>query len=370
MRRYDILDTPSEERFDRVARLVKRWFEVPIALISFLDAHREWFKSQIGLGEDELPREVAFCEHVVQKQSTMVVEDTTQDPRFVDNPLVAESPGVRFYAGAPLATPDGHCLGAVCVLDTEPRTSAPEDLDVLRDSADIVADELEFRATCQKLEERTRQAESLSEALTKAEESERRRLSQLLHDDLQQVLHSARMRVEGLRENLSFSDEESACAVQIEEQLHEATEIARTLSTQFAPPFGDSSLRDAIDWLAMKMEEIHDLSVSVQARGPVNISEEVLRTLLFRLVRELLFNIVKHAGTDEARVLLVEGADALRVVVEDEGKGFDPAEEVQGGFGLANIRERIELMGGTVRIHSTPGEGTRIVMEVPHAGEG
>lgn len=369
LRSYDILDTPPEERFDRLARLVKRWFDVPIVLISLLDENREWFKSVIGMDRRELPREIAFCEYTVQEHATMVVEDATQDPRFAENPLVTNSPGIRFYAGAPLTTPDEYCLGALCVLDTEPRPGKSDDLNVLRDSADIVVDEFELRAAYRKLEKRTRQAESLTEALTKAEESERRRLSRLLHDDLQQILHSARMKVELLRENSSLGDREAAWIAQIEEQIGEATEVTRTLSAQFAPPLGKNSLRDAVDWLAMKMEETHGLSVSIRARGPAVVSNDVLKLLLFRLVRELLFNVVKHAETREAEVLLVEGRDRLRVIVEDEGTGFDPSKKLQSGYGLANARDRIEIMGGTVQIKSEPGTGTRVVAEVPRTGE-
>lgn len=369
LRNYDILDTPPDERFDRVARLAKRWFDVPIVLISFLDEEREWFKTAIGMDQREISREIAFCEYTVRNHAVMVVEDATEDPRFADNPLVTEHPGLRFYAGAPLITPDDYSLGALCVLDTTARSCAPDDLDVLKDLAGIVSDELELRAAYKKVEERTQQAESLAEALTQAEESERRRLSQLLHDDLQQVLHSARMRIETFRENNSFSESKSKRVAQIETKIGEALEITRTLSSQFAPPIGKNSLRDALDWLAMKMQETQGLSVSVRARGPAVVTNDALKTLLFRLVRELLFNVVKHADTNQAEVLLVEGRDHLRVVVEDEGKGFDPEKEVEGGYGLANIRDRIEVMGGTVRINSQPGAGTRVVIEVPRAGE-
>lgn len=365
--RYDILETPPEERFDRVARLAKRWFDVPIALITFLDEHREWFKSSIGVDRREVDREMAFCKYTIQGESIMVVEDATQDPRLSDNPLVTGSPGIRFYAGAPFESSDGYFLGALCVMDTEPHTVEDEGLETLDDLASIVSDELELRAINRELEERTRQAQSLTRALTEAEESERRRLSQLLHDDLQQILQAVRMKLEQFGEKGSLSAEDDKRAAQIRMEIEDAIELTRTLSTQFAPPFGEKSLRDSLDWLAMKMEEDHDLSVSVLARGPVTISDNGLRMLLFRLVRELLFNVVKHAETDEAQVALVEGEERLRVVVEDEGKGFDPAEQKTRGYGLMNINERIQILGGTVEISSRPGAGTRVAVEVPRS---
>lgn len=369
VRRYQILETPPEERFDRIARIAKRWFEVPIALITILDEDREWFKSAIGVDRREVDREIAFCKHTIQGESIMVVEDATQDPRLSSNPLVTGFPGIRFYAGAPFTSSDGHFLGALCVMDTKPHTVTDESFKTLEELASIVSDELELRAINRELEERTRQAQSLARALTEAEEGERRRLSQLLHDDLQQVLQAVRMKLEYFGEKEALSEEGHERAAQIQKEIGEAIELTRTLSTQFAPPFGEKSLRDSLDWLAMKMEEDHDLSVSVLARGPVRMSDDALRMLLFRLVRELLFNVVKHADTDEAQVVLVEGEEVLRVVVEDQGRGFEPAEQKKSGYGLMNINERITIMGGTVEIDSQPGVGTRVAIEVPWAGE-
>jgi signal transduction histidine kinase len=113
--------------------------------------------------------------------------------------------------------------------------------------------------------------------------------------------------------------------------------------------------------------------VAVQARGQVKTIDKNLRVLLFRLVRELLFNVVKHAGTNEATLFLVETDERLRVVVEDEGDGFDPAlldEHGTGGIGLVSVRERIEMIGGELAVDAAPGEGTRVTIEMPWQGNG
>ncbi len=112
LRRYEILDTPPEEAFDRLARLAAQLLGVPVALVSLVDADRQWFKSRRGLDLGETPRRVAFCAHTILADEVLVVEDARADPRFARNPLVADPAGVRFYAGAPVTTPDGYRIGS------------------------------------------------------------------------------------------------------------------------------------------------------------------------------------------------------------------------------------------------------------------
>jgi PAS domain S-box-containing protein len=145
LRSYRILDTPPEERLDRLTRVAAELFDAPIALVSLLDEHRQWFKSRLGLDVAETPREWSFCDHLVKSgDSSLVVQDATTDSRFATNPLVTEPPRIRFYAGAPLVTPSGHALGAFCVVDTVPREKPkPRELELLRALAAMASDALE-----------------------------------------------------------------------------------------------------------------------------------------------------------------------------------------------------------------------------------
>ena len=118
--RYAVLDTEPEPAFDRVTRLVSRALDVPIALISLVDADRQWFKSRVGLTVSELPRDTAFCAHAIVGDGTLIVPDALGDARFRDNPLVQGPPRVRAYAGAPLRTSAGAAVGTLCALDTRP----------------------------------------------------------------------------------------------------------------------------------------------------------------------------------------------------------------------------------------------------------
>ena len=142
---YNILDTEPEEAFERITRVAKSALRVPIALISLVDVDRQWFKSRQGLEVQETSRAVSFCSHAICGETPLIVNDATKDIRFRDNPLVTWYPNIRFYAGVPLRTPQGHNLGTLCVIDTVPRELNETEILVLQDLARLVVDELELR---------------------------------------------------------------------------------------------------------------------------------------------------------------------------------------------------------------------------------
>lgn len=143
LRDLQLLDTASEDRFDRVVRLAQRLFDVPMVAVTLIDEDRQWHKSNVGLGDFRaIPREDAFCNETIRNEGPFVVPDTTRDDRYHSNPFVVEDPSIRFYAGQPLAAPGGQRVGALCILDDKPRDISESELDLLRDLANWVEKEM------------------------------------------------------------------------------------------------------------------------------------------------------------------------------------------------------------------------------------
>lgn len=181
LEQYDVLDAPPTEAFDRITRLATRLFDVPMALVNFIDRESQWCLSSEGLDLERTSLEVSFCVHTLDKKGVMVVEDATTDDRFSENPLVTGKPHIRFYAGASLTAPNGYRLGTLCLLDHEPRSFSEEDQKSLADLAGVVMDELNLRHYAADLdasreayretsEQRTRILESITDAFVAVDE--------------------------------------------------------------------------------------------------------------------------------------------------------------------------------------------------------
>ncbi len=139
---HNILDTPNEDRLDRLVRLAKCLFHVPIAAISLVDEHRQWLKSRDGIDFNEISRDISFCAHTILGDEILVVADASEDDRFADNPMVLNGPKVRFYAGCPITSANGHRLGSLCIIDRVPRHFSDAELDTLKDLGRIVEREI------------------------------------------------------------------------------------------------------------------------------------------------------------------------------------------------------------------------------------
>ena len=136
-----ILDTESEERFDRLTRIACKLFDIPVSLISLMDKDRQWFKSNHGIDVRSTPRKESFCTYIVEDGEPLVVHDAQKDSRFKNTMLVNDAPYIRFYAGYPVKVPNGEIIGSICIIDTKPRDFSEEEMQLLRDLAGIVEDE-------------------------------------------------------------------------------------------------------------------------------------------------------------------------------------------------------------------------------------
>src|SRR5687768_9242338 len=152
LRQFRVLDTEPEPVFDDVARLAAYVCQTPTALITFVDDARQWFKASVGFGPRETPRDVSFCAHAILQPGPLVVTDALDDERFRDNPFVLESPYIRFYAGFPLTSDEGHRVGTLCVLDTERRRLFPDQAAALGRLSNVLTALLNARRTVDYLE--------------------------------------------------------------------------------------------------------------------------------------------------------------------------------------------------------------------------
>jgi PAS domain S-box-containing protein len=270
-------------------------------------------------------------------------------------------------SAVPVLDASGAIAGAVVInQDITERKHAER---VLRQSQE----ELERRVAkrTSQLHQRADQLARMASELTLTEQRERRRLAQVLHDHLQQLLVGAKF---GLRVLSNHADEQlQRYVVQVEELINESIKASRSLTVELSPPIlHEAGLAAGFEWLARWMEEKYGLKVHLESDHRVESDREDVRVLVFQSVRELLFNIVKHAQVTEAEVeLALHDPDHLRVTVIDRGRGFKAEKawkvdaEPGGGFGLFSIRERLTLLGGRIEIDSREGEGTRCTLVAP-----
>jgi len=219
--------------------------------------------------------------------------------------------------------------------------------------------------------ERAQKLRLLSAELSLAEERERRRIAQVLHDDLQQMLMAARLHLRALGETENAA-KRAGIIREIQNMLERSFNLTRSLSVELSPPvLHDHGLAAALEWLAAQARKHHGARVSVDADSSANPKAIDVRVFLFQAVRELLLNAVKHAaGSPVYIVMKGVGSGKFRVIVSDRGSGFDPAtldrQGIQlGGLGLFSIRERMASFGGKLQIDSAPGHGTRITLVAP-----
>ncbi len=222
------------------------------------------------------------------------------------------------------------------------------------------------------LEQLARQLRALAGELTTTEQRERKRLARVLHDGLQQHIVAAKLQVGGLVRPVN-DPETNQIAIEVEIILDEALKVSRTLAAELSPPIlHDSGLGAGLEWLSRWMSDRHGMKVEVQTEqtDAPRLADDV-KAFLFEAVRELLLNVLKHAGTKSARVhLATEGGSTVRITVSDDGVGFDAASlldtgKTTGGFGLFSIRERIALIGGGLQCDTSPGMGAKLTLTAP-----
>jgi signal transduction histidine kinase len=388
LHRYSVLDTPPEAAFDDLAKLAAYVCGTPISLLSLVDMGRIWFKSKVGIEAAEIPRIDGLCSSAILGKSVMVIADASANEQLASHPLVTFEPKLRFYAGAPLITPNGHCIGTLCVIDTVPRQITAGQIEALENLARSVVTQLELRRllknyaqaqqslvdlqarTETQVKQRTQQLAETNESLQglagqlmNAQDSERRRIARELHDSTGQVLVALNMTLRQMRknatpENLLRLDE---CG----DLVTSAADDLRNLSYLLHPPFIEElGLASAVAEYAEGFGKRSGLRIQVEVSQQLGRLERNCELALFRIIQESLGNIHRHSGSSTARIKIFH-SDEKNVVLEirDQGRGLT-SDKLTFGVGIRSMQERLRQFGGTLQIESS-SHGTNVRAVLP-----
>lgn len=388
----ELLDSAPEAAFDRLTEFVCRLLKVPVSLVSLPDGRRQFLKSVRGLKEPwasarETLLSHSFCQHVVASGEPLVVEDARLHSLVRDN-LAIRDLEVVAYLGMPIFTPDGLAVATLCAIDHQPRRWTEDDINTLSQLSEAAKTEIALRLRVkehdqanaelltlnqeldQRVRERTQEVVALAAKLTQAEQAERQRIAQHLHDTLQQELFAAQLALHNLgRQAALESDRLRAAAEGARNLVTGAIAIVRDATTELSPPtLPDGAFAQTLGQMAALAGERYGLQLAVSLPEAAPEPNEAVCGLLLPLVRELLFNVVKHSGVDRATFSLAVLGDEVKVTVADDGRGFD-AETLRGplvsSLGLHSVRERVMRLGGRLLVDSKPGYGTRASLFIP-----
>ncbi|WP_082448189.1 GAF domain-containing protein [Xylophilus sp. Leaf220] len=402
--RLHVMDTLPEEEFDDIVTLASQICGTPIGLVSLVDGERQWFKARVGLEAQQTPREQAFCGHAIEAaEPLMVVEDATLDPRFADNPLVLGGPGIRFYAGAPVRSPEGYPLGTVCVIDTVPRTLTPEQARALQALARQTSSLLRLRRLTLSQAQQTQELQrKVTEALTgdpieHGTVQQRHRMasvgqltSGIAHDfnNLLQTVNGSLQLVQRQAEKPEQVRRWAASGLDAVGRGAKLTAQLLAFSSAHAP---DLALL-AVDDFVGGMQELLARALGPQVRLAFDLNAAGLQvmgdaTQLEAAVLNLAINArdaMQKVGSlrvatrvvDLAGDATLEDGRYLALDVQDSGPGmpedvasraFEPFFTTKApgkgtGLGLAQVHGFAVRAGGTARIHAVAGQGTCITL--------
>lgn len=368
LRAYDILDTARESAFEDITRIASLVCGTPIAVVNLIDAERQWFKSEVGLGVRETPLATSICAHAILEHDMLVVPDTTLDGRFAENPLVTGDPGLRFYAGALLKTPDGLAIGTVCVLDTEPRGLSQEQVDVLRGLARQVMTQLELRRM---LALSDRKSRHMGRLLTAAGHD----LKAPLRSALYAINRASVVSVPDVQAKLASATTQ---LLDIDRQFTDLS-IAASSGVGLIPELTPVPIAPLLATMeqawrpAAERKEI-TLSASTNAMSVMGHA-----ALLETLVGNLLSNAVKYTPRGgDVRLEAQREGDIIEIAVTDTGIGMtsEATEELFGAFrqadpgadglglGLWIVQQTADALEATLSVQSAPGKGTRFAIRL------
>jgi signal transduction histidine kinase/ActR/RegA family two-component response regulator len=377
---YDVLDTEAEKVFDDLTLLASTLCDKPITLISLVDPNRQWFKSKVGLDAQETSRDIAFCAHAIHQQAIFEVEDTLKDERFFDNPLVISSPYIRFYAGTPLVTPDGHAIGTLCVIDEKPNKLSALQRQALEVLGRSVISQLELRKKIKQLklvnEQKTTFLSNMSHEL-RTPLNAVIGFSQLMQEDPE--IQQLPKHFQDYIHRITYSGIRLLSVINTVLDLHKI-EAGKLEAVSHASDLR-AACNNVVGMLSAvaKQKAIH-LVVTIDQSVPplVNIDEAKFCQILTNLIHNAIKFSASKQGIDIALTyhqsilnLCIED-HGVGMSVEDQGKLFMPFQQVGNrkhaegsGLGLAITKALVALLGGSIKVKSEVAKGSTFWVNLP-----
>lgn len=377
---YDVLDTDAEKVFDDLSQLAAHICDTPITLISLVDPDRQWFKSTIGLDAKETPRDIAFCAHAIHQQEIFEVEDTLEDPRFFDNPLVTSAPSIRFYAGTPLITPTGHAIGTLCVIDNKPNKLTEKQRQALEVLGRSVISQMELRKSVKQLKQANQHK---TEFLSNMSHELRTPLngiigfSRLLKDDAK--LHNLPLKFADFLGHIDYS------AKRLLNVVNSVIDISKIEAGKMQVQISPTQLKPLLEGLQgmltiLAADKEVDLSFDLTTSLPVFLAIDHAK--VSQIITNLVHNAIKF--TDSKRWVKVEFAwhnQELIITVADQGVGISTDDQAKlfnkfqqvgmaknsegSGLGLSIIKSLVDILGGEIKVLSTLGSGSIFKVMLP-----
>ena len=336
VRRYDVLDTPPDGAFDRITALAARRFGVPIAIVSIVDEDRIWFKSHHGLDAGQIDREPGLCASAILSNDPYILTDARADARSLANPLVAGDFGLRFYAGVPLTTGDGHNLGTLCIIDKEARPIDQTQIDDLKDLAAVVMDQMEMRLSA-------RRAVSQAELMAKVIDH--------------RVMNSLQF-VSALLNMQSRSPKVGEAAAHLQLAANRVAAVAQVHRHFYAEGADATSCITFIRRLCCDLQDIVGRTIEVSG-DEGDVPTRWIQPIGL-LVNELATNAAKH-GEGVIEVVYRISDEGHSLIVSDEGKGlpagFDPAAAATG-LGMRVVTSLAKQLDGELTAGQRPDGGS------------
>ncbi|AGH43047.1 GAF domain-containing hybrid sensor histidine kinase/response regulator [Paraglaciecola psychrophila] len=377
---YDVLDTEAEKIFDDLTQLAAQICNTPITLISLIDSDRQWFKSKVGLDAEETSRDIAFCSHAIHHEEIFEVEDTLKDKRFFDNPLVTSGPNIRFYAGTPLVSPDGHAIGTLCVIDDKPNKLTPDQRQALEVLGRCVISQMELR---KKIKELERANQHKTEFLSNMSHELRTPLnaiigfSRLMLDNV--IYHTLPVKFSEYIGHIDYSGRRLLSVVNSVIDLNKIE--AGMMQVEFESICLRTFIKDLEGMLAIMAKE-KDVEFSVDVNDNLPRLLTIDQAKISQIITNLAHNAIKFTNSGKwVKVELSLNNEQFVITVTDQGEGISFIDQTKlfnkfqqvgqtkssegSGLGLSITQGLVEILGGTINVLSDLGSGSIFKVQLP-----